>query len=212
MVSLFSLKVDEGDIIVLSACGLRFEWPFKWNSKKCPVKNCYDYFGKRADAIAHYRKTHATRSVLCPICKRPILIRKLSDFHHHYKKVHPGKTVPSYFMNSPTNEKKNDKHDDLKSPAKQMNKTQKFTCPLMYCPHGMEMDMAELRTHWKQAHNELKFPQYCGERRLSHTDDTSNSTIDQEVIETYIIFSTVARNWIIRLNKFMPICSNSRLM
>lgn len=109
MISLFSLKVNNSDdTIVWSACGLRFEWRFEWNSPKCPINKCTKHFKSRSAAMSHFKKTHSERSALCKICKKPFYMRHIVDIKHHFRRRHPKMAIPSYFTDTSTRQTNGD--------------------------------------------------------------------------------------------------------
>lgn len=69
-------------------------WPFP-DTKRCPVRSCGMMFRTRTKAIEHYRENHAKHSVLCHICKYPLML--LTAAHHlagHFARKHPTVTPP----------------------------------------------------------------------------------------------------------------------
>lgn len=105
-------------MIVLGACGLKFNWPFPPKLTRCPVKPCSAPFGTRSEAIDHYKRTHAFKSTLCPDCKKPVTMRKLSDIAYHYKQLHPNVELPPYFQKSSVKWNEHDEHANVKSQTK----------------------------------------------------------------------------------------------
>lgn len=130
-----SLKAHEtDDIVLLTGCGLRFQWPFKWNSKTCPVRNCVQKFYTRSDAISHFKEKHAKKSTLCSVCKKPVLMRSFGDIHYHYKRRHPNINIPSYFLRLSTKRSKIDKRVDLKLQTERSKiEWNALNCPLKNC-------------------------------------------------------------------------------
>lgn len=181
------------DMIVLSALGLKFTWQFP-NTTNCPVKNCQKQFGVRSDAIVHYKKKHAAKSTLCPLCNKPKLVRRPGDIAYHYTNVHPKFDLPSYFKNLQMKEKVDNKHADLVSqtrhsgskscakngsqPSKEVHKKARLSCPLKSCNYET-VQMTELCAHWTRTHGELEFPDYRGAKIFSYVVDIPESTISK---------------------------------
>lgn len=105
-------------MIVLSACGLEFKWKFPQYVTKCPVQPCSVEFGSRSDAIDHFKETHAYRSTLCPICKKPVVMRSFGDIKYHYKKQHPHADLPPYFEKLSVRGNKGNQYAEVKSETK----------------------------------------------------------------------------------------------
>lgn len=191
--SLLSLKANQiEEIVVLSACGIRFEWPFKWDSEKCPVRNCREPFDARADAIAHFMEKHAGRSTLCSICQKPIVMRTVGDIQYHYRCRHPGIDLPSHYHKlinanrriGVKSQKVRSKNESCaKNASERMNlghKRQGLVCPLTYCNYEVTQ-MTDLCKHWTQKHNELEFPQYCEKTRSTKSVAISNAKLSRKV-------------------------------
>lgn len=87
---------EEDDLITLNGCGQVTQWRFP-DTKICPVQNCRLLFGIRSDAMHHYKKRHAKVSILCPICEKPIISHKPSDFMRHFLRIHPNNETPFVF-------------------------------------------------------------------------------------------------------------------
>lgn len=85
------------DLITLKACGITTQWKFPAGLKNCPVMSCRVLFGVRSDAITHYIKKHASHSILCKECNKPIITHYLKDFKKHYNNVHPKLKIPFDF-------------------------------------------------------------------------------------------------------------------
>lgn len=65
-------------------------WKFPPNLKKCPLVRCKaGEFKSRSLAIQHYKANHATTSVLCFICKKPISVTNSANYRTHFKSRHP---------------------------------------------------------------------------------------------------------------------------
>lgn len=122
------LKAD--DLIVLGGCGLKFTWRFP-QSTQCPVKNCKIQFGKRSDAIDHYKVNHAKKTTLCPACNSPILMRSFGDIAFHYRKRHPNKDLPLCFKSPYERKKMDNKHAKIK--ANSENGSQAMKVVLLFC-------------------------------------------------------------------------------
>lgn len=185
--SVFLLK--DGDMIVLSGCGLKFMWQYPRNIKKCPVRNCLKLFDTRSDAIIHFKRNHAKRSTLCSICQGPILMRTFGDINHHYKRRHPNADVPSYFVKKNIDADVQPQMESFKSkshaengsqPLKEMHKKARLSCPLKSCSYET-MQMTELCTHWTKNHGELQFPEFRGEKRFTYVADTQKPAIQRKV-------------------------------
>lgn len=86
--------MEQNDQIKLTGCGQITLWKFPKSISHCPVKNCVSFFESRSDAIAHYKTKHATKSILCSDCKKPLLIRDMSDLNWHYYRQHPNVKNP----------------------------------------------------------------------------------------------------------------------
>lgn len=63
---------------------------------KCPLSKCGLEFESRSFAIAHYKADHASTSVLCVECKKPISVRNnnsgscsAANYRVHMKRRHP---------------------------------------------------------------------------------------------------------------------------
>lgn len=65
--------------------------------ERCPVTSCQELFDSRDDAINHYKEQHATKSILCNICKSPITTFSAKDFENHFKRWHPNDVMPFEF-------------------------------------------------------------------------------------------------------------------
>lgn len=85
--------IDEmdNDLIILSGFGLTSHWNFPPNTTTCPVENCQLSFKLRSTAIYHFKQQHATNSVFCLICNRPICSKPISI---HYREAHPEVEIP----------------------------------------------------------------------------------------------------------------------
>lgn len=67
-------------------------WRFPSNLKKCPLLKCKVEFKSRSLAIRHYKAHHASTSVLCFLCKKPISVKGNSgsaNYRNHFKRMHP---------------------------------------------------------------------------------------------------------------------------
>lgn len=167
-------------MIVLSGCGIRRMWQFPPCITKCPVKNCMKCFSSRSEAIVHFKTNHAERSVLCPICNFPKLMRKFSDIKQHYNRIHPNSKLPSYFVKPSMKMKK--KSQRKSQPTKKVHKKSQLPCPLKHCSYETEQ-MSELCAHWTQNHGDLEFPQL-----RATADDISKSTIIRKVTSIQKLF------------------------
>lgn len=87
------MEAEKDGWIALEAHGYRTSWLFP-NTKKCPAVRCRAKFKSRSLAIAHYRAKHATKSILCSICNKPICSTQLEFFAMHYKRKHPSVEIP----------------------------------------------------------------------------------------------------------------------
>lgn len=83
----------EEEMVTLYGCGQATKWHFP-NITRCPVHLCDARFGTRSDAIRHYKRCHASHSILCPICDKPIISQSPCVFVRHFKRLHPGVKVP----------------------------------------------------------------------------------------------------------------------
>lgn len=84
------------DLITLTGLNKISTWRFPANLKKCPLFRCKAEFKKRSLAIAHYKAHHASTSVLCFICKKPISVKNntknsscATNYRTHFKRMHP---------------------------------------------------------------------------------------------------------------------------
>lgn len=69
-------------------------WQFP-NQTNCPLRTCKLRFDTKEQAIDHYRSAHAKYTVLCQVCKQPLML--LHGEHHlktHYQRLHPNHQVP----------------------------------------------------------------------------------------------------------------------
>lgn len=91
------------DLITLSGCDHITQWRFPQNQKRCPIHLCHEEFESRSAAISHYQEQHASHSILCDICNKPILlsvkfgIENPHNFYNHYKRMHPNMKIPYEF-------------------------------------------------------------------------------------------------------------------
>ncbi|XP_055296597.1 zinc finger protein 271-like [Sitodiplosis mosellana] len=93
-IELSSESDAEDDLITLNGCGVQTVWRFPTDLKHCPNLRCGLEFGVRSDVIVHYKKCHASHSILCPICDKPISAQSSKDFKSHHKKIHPNEELP----------------------------------------------------------------------------------------------------------------------
>lgn len=78
------------DMIELTGLKTKSLWQFPLNLKTCPVNRCSAAFKTRSLAIKHYRANHASTSVLCVICKRPISVKNNpANYRTHFFSRHP---------------------------------------------------------------------------------------------------------------------------
>lgn len=84
---------SEDDLILLTGLDsyCKFRFPL---IKYCPLPSCLVIFGVRSDAIAHFRKKHSANAVLCPVCKKPLLV---PEIELHYQQTHPNHDIPINF-------------------------------------------------------------------------------------------------------------------
>lgn len=161
---------------------------------QCPLPRCRKPFGLRSDAIVHFKRTHAGKSTLCPICLKPILIQRIYDAKRHFSRYHPTVDASLHFINPKKKKKQvNDKQPNvalqtkriqnksLSQPAKEVHEEeQPLSCPLKHCNYET-MQMTELCAHWTRKHGDLEFPQYR-ENKFTYTDDSPTTSVDRKVI------------------------------
>lgn len=96
---------DDGEskfeyMLTLKGCGKTTYWMFP-DINCCPVQSCRIQFGVRYDAMIHYKKKHADRAILCPICEKPISALRPYEFIRHYNSMHPNDALPYDLERSP---------------------------------------------------------------------------------------------------------------
>lgn len=84
---------SEDDLIPLTGLDSYSNYRFPL-IKYCPLPSCLVLFGVRSDAITHFRKKHSTNAVLCPLCKKPLLV---PEIELHYQETHPKHDIPANF-------------------------------------------------------------------------------------------------------------------
>lgn len=89
-------KKDDGvdDTVYLTGLGLRTEWRLPPNTTRCPFNFCREAFADRTALTAHYQERHASKMVLCEICKKPLSAKCLGDVFKHYREKHPNEGRP----------------------------------------------------------------------------------------------------------------------
>lgn len=77
---------NDDDNLTLNGCGYITHWKISqtdWN--RCPIINCKKTFKLRSHAILHFKKQHASDSICCTICNKPVLAQNFSEFIEHYE-------------------------------------------------------------------------------------------------------------------------------
>lgn len=82
------------DLIKLEGFEQITYWRFPENMTSCPIKGCKRAFQYRSSAIEHYQKIHATDSILCTICDKPVASLYISFFVKHFREKHPDVELP----------------------------------------------------------------------------------------------------------------------
>lgn len=85
------MNTDQSDdLITLTGLNRISTWRFPINLKECPLRTCRIRFKSRSLAIAHYKSNHASTSVLCFLCKKPISSKcGATNYIKHFKRLHP---------------------------------------------------------------------------------------------------------------------------
>lgn len=96
---------DDDEAIILSGCGLITQYMFPADLDKCPVPKCHAIVKNRSEAISHYRESHARKSILCPLCEKPICGGR-SKFMRHHHRIHPNMAMQFEFNETTKKSKK----------------------------------------------------------------------------------------------------------
>lgn len=80
-------RANQSHMITLSGCGRKTEWQFS-RDLVCPTQNCRRKFIERSEAIDHYIQAHASHSICCYLCNKPIVATSEYNYEKHYKKLH----------------------------------------------------------------------------------------------------------------------------
>lgn len=79
-------KQNDDDIITLNGCGYVSQWRIPQTDwARCPIMNCKKTFKLRSHAILHFKRMHASDSICCSICNRPVLAQNISNFVKHFE-------------------------------------------------------------------------------------------------------------------------------
>lgn len=184
----------------MTGWGQRSTWRFRpYKNKTCPVQKCYAKFNSLTAGIRHYKQKHAANSVLCNICKIPIVIAPTNYYEAHFKNEHPEVKMPLKIMQQKMVPQKtiepNQKVDEQKQHCKMCNKSipitqfslhvkemhsvQKVFCPLVECPFTAEQ-MDTVRAHWTKNHANLRFPEIREENNYTYSTNIPIDTNDNE--------------------------------
>ncbi|XP_031628317.1 uncharacterized protein LOC116344075 isoform X2 [Contarinia nasturtii] len=139
------VKNNENDLITLNGCGIETTWHYPGNIMHCIVLSCKLEFKTRAQAIAHYKKQHADKSILCRICMKPIVSKNKKDFIRHYERVHFTEKIP-YFQNYKKAKQSAD-DDDIGTPDKYS-----VYCDICNKPFFSIFNKRHLHAHFKRYH------------------------------------------------------------
>lgn len=83
------------DLITLTGGGKTTFWRFPKLLTKCPVLKCRMEFNAHSKAVAHFKELHASGSIHCSICDRPIRTNQyVNDFVRHHIRMHPTIELP----------------------------------------------------------------------------------------------------------------------
>lgn len=174
------------DIVLLEGLGKCVEWQFP-QTTDCPFRSCKLSFKKRSAVIAHYRKEHAKKMTLCPICKKPISVSSAKNLHIHLSIQHRDHYLSTNsqhqhefvkIKNEPGTVRKQTFCmfcgkivENLKRHMDEMHTTEEICCPLKDCSIKSK-DVDGLRQHWNKFHAHFKFPQIKEE---THKINESNN-------------------------------------
>lgn len=103
---------DDDDAVILTGCGQICKWMWPKNLNKCQVPMCQADVKNRREAIKHFRKAHASRSLLCHLCDKPIYATSPYLYKRHFNRIHPNMKIPFDFngkINHSTNSKSHTK-------------------------------------------------------------------------------------------------------
>lgn len=81
----------------MTGCDQISQWRFPNTLKQCPIRDCRKKFQLRTNAIAHFKKNHAKKSVFCRLCDKPLEFRDMHHFEQHYRNFHPMAALPFDF-------------------------------------------------------------------------------------------------------------------
>lgn len=109
---------QNNDIITLTGGGITTFWRFPKSLTKCPMLRCRMEFNTQSKAVAHFKKLHASGSIHCSICDRPIRSQQyVTDFVSHHIRMHPKIKLP-YGIIVNKNQSKNKEVPVEKVPSK----------------------------------------------------------------------------------------------
>lgn len=164
-------RLIKDDLIILSGCGRKTKWQFPNNLTTCPVQRCNLSFDTRSAAVSHFKQKHASNSVHCSICDKPIRAPSPKHWDSHCEKHHPEMTLEEIYQierckicDKPS--KCLHKHMAKKHGNMPSTEGSQTTCPLKSCSFQTTR-MSELRFHWAKKHGSLKFPEIRKEKTFS---------------------------------------------
>lgn len=77
-------------MITLKGHGVVTYWQFPKRVRTCPISSCRRFCTDRLAAMDHFKSQHAEHSILCTICKKPVVCKQKSHYASHYHSLHPG--------------------------------------------------------------------------------------------------------------------------
>lgn len=143
---------------------MRSTWQFQASKTNWPVQWCNTKSKYRSAAIDHYKKMHAPNSVLCHICKIPILITSPVNYKRHFQCFHPHIKMPQNHQQIMHQQKLQQmptvsvncckvcgkcfvKKNSLNRHLKKAHETKRIYCPLIEC-YLTAKGMHRVRKHW----------------------------------------------------------------
>lgn len=88
---------DENDWITLDYSGHFTYWRFP-QTTSCPFPRCALEFSSGSEARSHYQQKHTKRTLLCPICDKPINSNPRTNYIKHHRMRHPDMKIPYDFL------------------------------------------------------------------------------------------------------------------
>lgn len=188
----------KNDLITLTGMNKISTWRFP-NTTNCPLFRCEFKSKSRSQAIKHYRSNHASTSVLCFLCKKPISVKNnTTNYRTHFKNIHPhvkfSLSQPVKIESStPNNQKvtlpihkyfaKEDKKrckicglkcTNLSRHIREMHTKKLILCPLKICDFTSKR-LESIRAHWKRRHGNFRFPEIDPQSGFTYRTTTADS-------------------------------------